>query len=172
VRCNAKYCMQQINHRSNCPQPNIALQLRCWCPGFAPAPLNLALGLTTERRSMKLEHIHLLVPLGASLALFVLPERSFDASTLILLAVNTVFIGLPHLAYVWLLRASAVSLHHMNLSLACLDVMLILWVIQLMQSTSSGNAWLPYIAASMLLLAASLIVHIVVNRIKWNDSTS
>jgi hypothetical protein len=121
---------------------------------------------------MKLEHVHLLVPLGASLALFVLPGRSFDASTLALLAVNTVFIGLPHLAYVWLLRASAVSRLHMNLSLACLDVMLILWVIQLMQPTSSGNAWLPYIAASMLLLAASLIVHIVVNRIKWNDSTS
>jgi len=130
------------------------------------------LGLTTERHSMKLEHIHLLVPLGASMVLFFRPEASFDASKLALLAINTVFIGLPHLAYVWLLKASAVSRLHMNLSLACLDVMLILWVIQLMQSTSSGNAWLPYIAASMLLLAASLIVHIVVNRIKWNESTS
>jgi hypothetical protein len=121
---------------------------------------------------MKFEHIHLLVPVGASLTMFVLPGRSFDASTLALLAVNTAIVGLPHLAYVWLLKASTVSRLHMNLSLACLDVMLIHWVIQLKQSTSSGNAWLPYMAASMLLLAASLIVHMVVNRIKWNESTS
>jgi hypothetical protein len=115
---------------------------------------------------MKLAYLHLLAPPGAIAALFAASEQSLQASTLVWLCLSAAILCLPHIAYIWLLTSSKVTLAHLHMSLIGLDVILVYWAIRLAQSTSSGNAWLAYLLASMLLLAASMVMHMVTSRIK------
>jgi hypothetical protein len=121
---------------------------------------------------MKLAYLHLLAPPTALAALLVSSGDAMQASALIWLSLSAAFLCLPHIGFIWLLTASKITQTHLHLSLFGLDVLLAYWVVNLIQSTSSGNAWLPYLVASMLLLAASMAIHMVTSRIKLRNLKS
>jgi hypothetical protein len=84
------------------------------------------------------------------------PPLMFFASMTFLLA--------PHLLWLLISTASKVSERHKHLTFFAMDGLFVWCSYVTLQSTSSGNAWLPYYVYALVLMLTSMIAFVAINR--------